>query len=166
MFHLLLECSEHFERYLIGKVPKDGIVECRELTAKFTIDVIGSCAFGVEMNALNDEQNKFHKIGRKIFRADLKVMIRNRMKDSVPWLYDRIGYFMEDHDVIDFMTNISRETIEYRKRNNVRRHDFIDALIDLKDNPEKLGLDSKNNIFLCLHFYASIYLCLHRLNLL
>ncbi|CAL1675185.1 unnamed protein product [Lasius platythorax] len=52
MFHLLLNCSEHFDRYLYEIVPKDGIVECRDLTSKFTIDVIELCASNIEMNAL------------------------------------------------------------------------------------------------------------------
>ncbi|XP_012055383.1 PREDICTED: cytochrome P450 6a2-like [Atta cephalotes] len=139
MFHLLLKCSDHFEKYLDEIVSKDSIVECRHLTSKFTIDVIGSCAFGLEMNALKEENNQFQRMGYKIFRFGPKVMIRNVLKD-IPWFYKNFGYFFNDHDVTKFMIDITRETIDYRKRNNVRRNDFIDTLIDLKDNPDKLGV--------------------------
>ncbi|KAG5322006.1 C6A22 protein, partial [Acromyrmex heyeri] len=63
MFHLLLNCSDHFEKYLDEIVSKDSIVECQHLTSKFTIDVIGSCAFGLEMNALKEENNQFQRMG-------------------------------------------------------------------------------------------------------
>ncbi|EGI67148.1 Cytochrome P450 6B3 [Acromyrmex echinatior] len=63
MFHLLLNCSDHFEKYLDEIVSKDSIVECRHLTSKFTIDVIGSCVFGLEMNALKEENNQFQRMG-------------------------------------------------------------------------------------------------------
>lgn len=140
MFHLLLNSSDYFEKYLNEIVSKNSIVECRNLTSKFTIDVIGSCAFGLEMNTLKEENNQFLKVGRRIFRSTQKTVIRNILKE-IPWFYKHFGYILDDHDVTKFMTNITRETIEYRKRNNVRRHDLIDTLIDLKDNPEKLGVN-------------------------
>jgi len=98
------------------------------------------------MNALKEENNQFQRMGCKIFRFGPKVMIRNVLKE-IPWFYKNFGYFFNDHDVTKFMTDITRETIEYRKRNNVRRNDFIDTLIDLKDNPDKLGVNSRNIAF-------------------
>lgn len=144
MFYLLLNCSEHFKSYMNKTVPEDGIVECRNLTAKFTIDVIGSCAFGIEINALKGENNRFHEVGRTLFRNDLKVSIRNLLKEF-PWIFKHIGHIFDDHDVVQFMTDLTRDTINCRKQNNVCRHDFVDALVDLKDNPDKLGINSKNN---------------------
>lgn len=146
MFHLLLNCSEHFENYMSEIVPKAEIVECRNLTAKFTIDVIGSCAFGIEINALKGENNRFHEIGRMIFRNDLRATIKDLLKEF-PWFYKHFGHIVDNHDINQFMTDLTRDTIAYRKQNNVRRHDFVDTLIELKDNPEKLGFDSKNNNF-------------------
>jgi cytochrome P450 family 6 len=150
MFHLLLNCSEHFERYLAEMVPADKIVECRDLTAKFTVDVIGSCAFGIEMNAMNEETNQFCLMGRKIFRSDIKVLIRSIIRETSFFKY--FGYLFDDHDVTQFMTNITRNTIEYRKKNNVSRHDFVDTLIYLKDHPEKLGTNGTRDIKLSPRF--------------
>jgi len=146
MFHLLLNCSDYFEKYLNEIVSKDDIVECRNLTSKFTVDVIGSCAFGLEMNAMKEENNQFQKMGRKIFRSTPKTVIRNLLRE-IPWLYKHVGYIFDDHDVTKFITDITRDTIEYRKQNNVHRHDFIDTLSDLKNNPDKLGINSRNIFF-------------------
>lgn len=153
MFHLLLNCSDHFEKYLDEIVSKDSIVECRNMTSKFTLDVIGSCAFGLEMNALKEENNQFQRIGRKIFRSTPRVMIRNILKE-IPWFYKNFGYIFDDHDVTKFLTDITRETIEYRKRNNVCRNDFVDTLIDLKDNPGKLGINNVTDEFIAAQLFV------------
>lgn len=152
MFHLLLNCSDHFEKCMSELVSKDDIVECRDLTSKFTVDVIGSCAFGLEMNATKEENNQFQKVGRRIFRSSPKVMIKTILRE-IPWFYKRFGYILNDHDVTKFITDITRDTIDYRKKNNVRRHDFIDILIDLKDNPDKLGVNSRN--YITFRYFAS-----------
>ncbi|KAF7401786.1 hypothetical protein HZH68_007606 [Vespula germanica] len=137
MFHLLVECSEHFERYLMQIVEKNEIVECRDLTARYTTDVIGSCAFGLDINAINDDSNEFRRMGRKIFRNDLKTYFKELVRKT-PWLYNIIGRLFVDKDIEKFFIKITMDMIHYRKRNNIRRHDFIDILIDLKDQ-EKLN---------------------------
>ncbi|XP_024943135.1 probable cytochrome P450 6a14 isoform X2 [Cephus cinctus] len=58
MFYLLVECSEEFQK-LIRHSATGAPVEVRELAAKFTIDVIGSCAFGIQINALANEDSEF-----------------------------------------------------------------------------------------------------------
>ena len=135
---MLLECSEHFARYLEGMIAKGEPIECREISAKFTTDVIGSCAFGIEMNALAAEDSEFRKMGRKVFQTNWKTMIRDRMRDY-PFLFKLFGRFVVEMDVADFFTRITKETIDYRIEHNVRRHDFVDALIDLKQHPDKVG---------------------------
>ncbi|XP_043279161.1 cytochrome P450 6A1-like [Venturia canescens] len=139
MFYLVLECGDHLEEYLNNLGDNNEAVECRELTAKFTTDVIGTCAFGLKMNALADENSEFRKMGRKIFTPDWKNVLRMRMRESTPWLYEIVGTLLVDWKVNNFFMNIMRDTIEYRKNNQVVRHDFIDLIMELRDNPDKLG---------------------------
>ncbi|XP_017879816.1 probable cytochrome P450 6a14 [Ceratina calcarata] len=147
MFHLLLECADLFEKYLDDVVAKGELVECRDVSAKFTTDVIGSCAFGIEVNALKAEDSEFRKMGKKIFESSFKGTIRNRVRDY-PFLHKFLGPFLIDHELINFFMNITKETIDYRIKHNVRRHDFIDVLVDLKQNPGKLNLKEVDDVFL------------------
>lgn len=144
MFHLLLKCAENLSKSLNEIVSENGIVEFRQLSSKYTIDVINSCVFGIETNALNQKDSEFLKLGIRIFRTDTKTYIRNLLREIAPtWLFKRLGFILDDHDITKIMTELVKETIDYRKKNNVYRHDFIDELKDFKDNPEKLGLDRK-----------------------
>ncbi|XP_043471300.1 cytochrome P450 6k1-like [Leptopilina heterotoma] len=138
MFFLLLESGNHFETYLRKIVPKNEPIECRLLTSKFTMDVIGSCAFGIDINTLSDEENDFVRMGRKIFVLDFWRSIKAKIRDFSPGLFTLLGPIMKDEELDNFFISLIRDTMKYRKENNVVRHDFVDLLRYVKENPEKM----------------------------
>lgn len=143
MFFLITQCADHLEQYLGKLVSKNEPIECRELMAKYTTDVIGTCAFGIEMNALSNEDSEFRKMGRQVFTQNFENKIRFRLAQFTPRLYDLLGYILPQREVTKFFTRVISETLDYREKNNVVRHDFVDMLRELKKHPEKLGDISK-----------------------
>ncbi|KAL0124310.1 hypothetical protein PUN28_006273 [Cardiocondyla obscurior] len=139
MFSLISECGDYLVKYMEKIADKNEPVECRELTAKYTTDVIGSCAFGIEMHALSNEDSEFRKMGRKIFVSSWKNILRLRIRQMFPWLYEVLGHIVSPTDVTKFFIRVIVETIDYRETNNVIRNDFIDMLRELKKHPDKLG---------------------------
>ncbi|KAI4495561.1 hypothetical protein M0802_008573 [Mischocyttarus mexicanus] len=139
MFNLIVECADHYENYLEKVVEKGEPIDCREITAKFTTDVIGSCAFGIEMNSLNDEDNEFRKMGKAVFETTFSNIIRNRVRNLSPWLFNVFSFLFRRDKVTAFFKESIENTIKYREDNNILRRDFIDILIELKNNPEKLN---------------------------
>lgn len=137
IFYLLKQCANNFGQYLDRLVPRQDIVDCRAITSKFTADVIGSCIFGIEMQAINDDNCEFLKMGKKLMQPRLKVKLKEFVRNW-PWLFDIVGNFLLDHDVIDYFTQIVMKTIDYRLKNNVIRHDFMDILVDLKRDPQQI----------------------------
>ncbi|XP_076241483.1 cytochrome P450 6a2-like [Calliopsis andreniformis] len=138
MFPLILECSEHLEKYLDKVVAKGEYVECRELTAKYTTDVIGSCAFGIEINALSDEESEFRRMGKKVFTPSFKELLRFRLRQSFPRFYNLLGYILPLQEVTKFFTKVVVDMMNYRTENDIVRPDFINTLIELKKHPDKL----------------------------
>lgn len=138
MFHLMLECADHLEKTLGKMTESDDVVECCEATARFTTDVIGACVFGIDMKALEDEDSQFRKVGRKFIHADKWRAFKLRFKQIFPSLYSFLGPLMYDHEINDFFIGSMIETMESRKKNHIKRGDFVDLLIDLKSNPDKL----------------------------
>lgn len=59
MFNGIVDCSQYMIDYLKTKIGKD--IDAREVLASFTIDVIGSVAFGVESNSFNGHPNEFRE---------------------------------------------------------------------------------------------------------
>ncbi|CAK9815687.1 Cytochrome P450 6a2 [Anthophora plagiata] len=138
MFGLIIECSYHLEKYLDEQILKEEPIECCELTAKFTTDVIGSCAFGIDMSALADEDSEFRRMGRKVFAVNLENVIRLKMKQFLPKFYDLLGYVMPDKKFAPFFTKVVTDTMRYRTENNVVRPDFIHMLMELRKHPDKV----------------------------
>lgn len=138
MFGLIVDCANHLEQYLEKIAAKGEAVEVRELTAKFTTDVIGSCAFGVEMNALSNEDSEFRKMGRRIFAVNFNNVLRNQLRNSIPKLYNLLGYVLPLDAAVAFFRGLILNTMNYRKENKIVRNDFVNTLMELKDNPEKL----------------------------
>lgn len=139
MFYLLQECAKNFGEFLDKCTATNEEIECRELTAKFTTDVIGVCAFGLKMNALDDENSMFRKMGRQIFIVDRWKAVKFIIRQAAPWLYKLLGFLMYDRELNEFFINTMNQTVSHRKEHNLRRNDFVDTLIEIKDNPKKLG---------------------------
>lgn len=136
MFYLLIECAKQLDIYLDQVDGK--CVDIREISAKFMTDTIGVCAFGLQANALMDEESTFRKMGKRIFSTSWKNIMKFRMRRFVPRLFDCIGGFFVDNELTNFFLDITRDTVEYRKKNNINRHDFIDLLMALQDEPSKV----------------------------
>lgn len=148
MFPLIKECANHLEQYL-EKMPNNNIVEIYELMGRFTTDVIGNCAFGIEMNALADDNSEFRRMGREIFRSGLKRDLREGLRTSFPKLYNQLSFLFDYSHLTSFFLNIVKETMEYRKKHKYIRHDFINILMELREQPHKLGEEVELTDSLC-----------------
>ena len=139
MFPLVLECARNLEEFL-DKVADNGEpVDCREMSAKFTIDVIGSCAFGISINALEDDGNKFRRMGRQILTPTFKTITRNIIKQFATSLIKVFGRFLQSTEIDNFFISLVHDTMEYRENNNVHRLDMINMLMELKKHPDKVN---------------------------
>ncbi|KAJ8687377.1 hypothetical protein QAD02_023171 [Eretmocerus hayati] len=139
MFHLITDCAKHFEKFLEDHVKKNPVIECRELTAKFTTDVIGECAFGLEMNALTEGDSDFRRIGRKVFEVGTFKLLKMRIREAAPWLYNLLYPIMYDREINDFFIDSMKQTMKYRQDYKVKRNDFVDLLLEIRNHPTKLG---------------------------
>ncbi|XP_047355710.1 probable cytochrome P450 6a17 [Vespa velutina] len=148
MFPLIMECSHHLEQY-INNMPDNNIVEVYELMGKFNTDVIGNCAFGIEMNAIADDKSEFRRMGKEIFQSSLKREIREALRTSFPKLYNHLSFLFDYSKLTTFFLNIVKETMDYRRKNKFIRHDFINILMELKEQPNKLGEEIELTDSLC-----------------
>lgn len=134
MFYLLVECSEELQRLIDVSCNTDrNTIEVRELAAKFIIDVIGSCAFGIQINALTDEESEFHRAAKRLSKPSYKTTLWRMLRTSMPKLYKLLGVQVIDPSVTRFFKNVVSQMIDQREKNGTRRHDFMDLLVELKN---------------------------------
>ncbi|XP_044009988.1 probable cytochrome P450 6a14 [Aphidius gifuensis] len=96
MIELMVECADHFEIYLSNQLKKSNVIDCREVAAKFTTDVIGSCAFGINMNALSNDESEFRKIGRKVFESNFYAIMKSLLGEISPQLFTLLKISIND----------------------------------------------------------------------
>ncbi|OAD55551.1 Cytochrome P450 6k1, partial [Eufriesea mexicana] len=133
MFYLLVECGEEFQKLIDASSATDQPFEIRELAAKFTIDVIGSCAFGIQINALSNEESEFHRAAKKLSKPSYKATLWRMLRTAIPKLYKFLGVQVIDQDVTKFFKGVVSQMINERKEHSIKRHDFMDLLIELKN---------------------------------
>ncbi|ALC41925.1 Cyp6a21 [Drosophila busckii] len=134
MFPTVVKVAHEFID-VFGKTLDEGCnIEVRELLARFTTDVIGTCAFGIECSSLKDPEAEFRVMGKRsltdLRHGTLGIMLLN----SFPKLMQRLHAKMTPEHIEKFFMRIVRETVNYREQHKIRRNDFMDQLIDLKNN--------------------------------
>ena len=135
MHSTILQVAERFRDHL---EQQGGEVEIKELLAQFTTDVIGSVAFGLEMNAMKDKDNQFRTMGKKIFETSPIRAFKRVLSAAFPEIAIRLGVRLNTEEVTEFFMQLIQETIEYRERNQVTRNDFLQLLMQLRDTEDSL----------------------------
>ncbi|KAK4878614.1 hypothetical protein RN001_011120 [Aquatica leii] len=140
MFNSVIECSQMLKQ-AIDTVHEQGPIDIKHFLERFTTDVIGSCAFGLNCNSFNDSDSDFCKYSKRIFSP---TAFEN-LKGLCTVYFRSIGKFFKMNvipaDVSEFFLTTVRNTVEYRKANNVIRNDFLQILIDLMKDDSGLTIE-------------------------
>lgn len=147
MFYLLSECEEELRKLINANCCDDKAIEVRDLAANFTIDVIGSCAFGIHMNALkDDETNAFRRMAARLSKPSYKTALWRMLRTALPTLYRVLGVRVIEPKVSNFFKDVVCRMIEQRENElGPKRHDFMDLLLQLKNAEGSLDLDNGYN---------------------
>ncbi|XP_049836826.1 probable cytochrome P450 6a13 [Schistocerca gregaria] len=129
MFPLMEACAREMVAVLQPLADGRQEVEIKEWNARFTTDVIGTCAFGIQCNSLRDPESEFRKMGRSIFNSPIRTLFN--------FILVRIGYLLHINSVSPecerFFMGVVRDTVDYRKKNSVKRNDFVNLLLELQE---------------------------------
>ncbi|XP_066146277.1 cytochrome P450 6a2-like [Euwallacea fornicatus] len=143
MFDTILNCGKQMSD-VIGEISDaEGEVEIKEIMARYSTDVIGCCAFGLDCNTMRDPEADFRKMGCRAFTQTIGDVIKMIIIRSFPSIAKllRIGVFSSD--VTQFFRRVVSETIAYRESNNIQRSDLMQLIIELKRNGKIAEGDEK-----------------------
>lgn len=137
MFPTVVAVSEELCETLTGEISVDQIVDVKDLVSRYTVDVIGKCAFGIECNSLKDPQVEFRQHIKKFTKQMQKDSVTRVLALNYPNVARKLGITLTPKHISNFFMNIVKDTVEYREHNNVERKDFMNLLIALKNNGDK-----------------------------
>ncbi|KAL7026342.1 hypothetical protein ACKWTF_013875 [Chironomus riparius] len=143
MFNTMLDVSTHMIENLKSHPNLDD-VDIKEVLARYMTDVVGNVAFGLEMNAISKPDSKFRQMGRKVFKTR-NFMAQVLLFTNFRNLARLLGIRLFPKDVSDFFREIVKETVKYRRENNIERNDALNLLMKIgtegREGEEKLTLD-------------------------
>ena len=117
----------------IEKASSSGSVEVKDVSNRFTIDVISNCAFGMEANTQNHENEDLVKVFSKTFGEGGKGAIHFFFLFAFPKIAKFLNMKQFDADLTCYINDVITESISDRETNNVHRNDFLNMLIELKN---------------------------------
>jgi cytochrome P450 family 6 len=122
--HYSEKLIEHLQKY----AKNNEILDMYDKLVNFTMDATGSCAFGVEVNAMDDKNSEFKKMGRSIIHANGSTFI-DILESISPNLLKIFPLRTFPPDVTTFFKMVIKKIMEYRDQNHVTKKDVMNLLM-------------------------------------
>ncbi|XP_060537016.1 probable cytochrome P450 6a20 [Cylas formicarius] len=160
MFDILMEKTDDLVQLLDETVKSHESVKIENIATRFTIDATVSCTFGMESHSLKNEECDFKKYGDKFVEPNLAAPW---LEMFVPWkVLPYTGYKIFG-DLEDFLYRLVLNIMDYRKKHNIYRKDFIQLLMEmgeLQESDSKEGecpLSKEDIVAQCFLFFTAGY---------
>uniref|UniRef100_A0A336LMW6 CSON013237 protein n=1 Tax=Culicoides sonorensis TaxID=179676 RepID=A0A336LMW6_CULSO len=148
MFDLIRNCANSFVKYCNENLDKDGRFEInvKDTFSRSTVDVISTCAFGLEVDSLKNPKNDVYINARKAFNFEgLVVQMKFALITLAPKLASSLKIALTPKDSEQFFKKIVSDTINHRRSTNTFRPDVIQLLIQAIDGNLKHDSDSNKS---------------------
>lgn len=134
MFPTVVEVGDRLRETLLKMVRQNDELEIKDVLARYTTDVIGTCAFGIECNSLENPNAEFREKGLATFDKPRHGQFIAAFKNTFRALSRKLHLKSLHDDVSEFFLKVVYDTVEYREANKVQRNDFMDLLIKIKND--------------------------------
>lgn len=135
-FTTVLEICEEMINY-ISEHESVVELEMKDIIARFMTDVIANVAFGLEVNSMRNPHAMFREMGRRVFNPPKWQLMKLSFVMVFSKLARKFNIRVLERAVADFFMSTFTETMNYREKNNVKRNDFFNLLLELKNHEEE-----------------------------
>lgn len=137
VFKIFVECGKviesTLEQHSKNKIP----LNIKELFSSYSTDVIVNCAFGVEVDRF--KKTEFKKYSQKALDFNTRRCVVMYLGAVFPKLCRKLGFRQIEKSAGNFFIDIVKNTVEFREKTNTVRNDFLQLLINLKNNDDDWG---------------------------
>ncbi|RZC37405.1 p450 domain containing protein [Asbolus verrucosus] len=134
MFRTLLECGVKLQKQMEVMCEDTQPIDIKEVSMRFTTDVIGSYALGLDCECFQRYNKK--KIDSAKSHKWKLILVMN-----YPKLAKMLRVTLTPKEVADFYLKIVKDAVDYRERSNFKRNDFLQLLIDMKNVGQNFTMD-------------------------
>lgn len=147
MFFLMEEGAKRMVESLSNRADGGCIIELKETFSRFTTDVIGACALGIECNSIDNPASEFRTVTNKCLYITNKMILKYFCSYASPSLFKLLRLKLVDEDVSKFFTWLVMEMKDHRSKTDQRRDDFLNVLLETRQkdaNGELHGASRKD----------------------
>ncbi|KAK4875965.1 hypothetical protein RN001_012387 [Aquatica leii] len=137
LFSLMQECSNQFIHHF-KKQNKTVSIDVKDVVTRFANDIIGTCAFGINCDSLENPENEFYLMGKEATDVSGFKILKFFGYGISPFLTKLFGVKIYNDKVSSFFRKIIKETLDYRKNNNIIRPDMIHLMMEAQKNQATL----------------------------
>ena len=115
-----------------------GEFELKEVTGKFSLDALATCAFGLDFDSFGkDSSNAFVQHASEVFKQDKwSAMIFLKAIPGVGKLFEIFNINVQKPKQVKFFKEIVTKTLKQRAKTGQRRNDMIDMMLDVINDIE------------------------------
>ncbi|XP_055697216.1 probable cytochrome P450 6a20 isoform X1 [Phlebotomus papatasi] len=140
MFPLVIGQAKNLQKFIERHI-SESAMEFKNVCIRFTADVIGISAFGLECRALLDEDSEILKIGKHFFSF-------NTFMKQVKFFFTivcedwarKLGLRFNHPELEEFFMRVIKETVKQREAGIIDRNDFMKHLLEIKNSPKEDGV--------------------------
>ncbi|KAM3960563.1 cytochrome P450 9G3 [Aphomia sociella] len=149
MMTFMSDVSHNITDYLKDRSSEE--IDVEDLVRRYTLDVIASAGFGIQLNSVRDKDNEFFRIGINIFNFDWKQKFALFLSQQSPSLAKKLGLTLFSPMIINFFKETITNTIRYREENNIVRPDMIQLLMETSKGTLKDANNEKDDVGFATH---------------
>ncbi|KAK9885367.1 hypothetical protein WA026_010863 [Henosepilachna vigintioctopunctata] len=137
MFFLMCHNANNFVQHFIEKQEKIIEIEMKDSSTRYTIDVIASAAFGIQVDSLKDKDNEFYLMGTSLNNFSSP----SRLFALFFYLFlPKVANFLKipifEKEIKSFFMNIVTDTLKIRKEKNIKRPDMLGLLMEARNEQQ------------------------------
>ncbi|XP_026760050.2 cytochrome P450 6B2-like [Galleria mellonella] len=135
MIHLMTERGDKFIKYVESITENQAEHQIHSLVQKYTISTIAACAFGMDIDDISDN-NPMIKILNRIDREVFSINFAFEIILMYPRLLKKLNLSVFPKYVTNFFYKLTNSIISERKGKPTERRDFMDLILELKEQKE------------------------------
>ncbi|KAJ0183252.1 hypothetical protein K1T71_001228 [Dendrolimus kikuchii] len=131
MVPLIRQCVENHMSY-VKKIIDNDITEneMKALVSKYALDIVGSCAFGLDLKVYDDSKNEFFEMAKSLTYSTPLRRIIYVLEFFIPGI--KSIFKIKKDKRADFFCNLVSNVIKMREDTLSARRDFMDLMIELR----------------------------------
>nr|XP_048287753.1 cytochrome P450 3A13-like isoform X2 [Myodes glareolus] len=139
MFPIIQHYGDSLVKHIGQKAEKGKPVNMKEIFGAYSMDVITSTTFGVEVDSLNNPQDPFVRNTKKLLNFGIfnPLLFSTALFPFLKGLYDKLNICILPNDATSFLQNFVNKAKKDRLEDNQKRQvDFLQLMINsqnLKD---------------------------------